>query len=117
MQWSNRARFAAPLGAILAIFLAAAVPALAADLVSAKSAGHIGEGPDGYLHVVDPNAPADAKALVADVNAKRKAKYQSIAKQNSAPFDAVAAQAGAMLIERTPPGQYVLNADGSWRRK
>lgn len=117
MQWSNRARFAAPLCAILAIFLASAVPALAADLDSAKSAGQIGEGPDGFLHLVDPNAPADVKALVADVNAKRKAKYQSIATQNSAPLDAVAARAGAKLLERTPPGQYVLNADGSWRRK
>ena len=117
MQWSNRARFAAPLGAILAILLAAAVPTFAADLDSSKSAGHIGEGPDGYLHVVDPSAPADTKALVADVNAKRKAKYEAIAKQNGAPLDAVAVQAGAKLIERTPPGQYVMNPDGSWRKK
>jgi len=117
MQRSNRARFAAPLGAILAVFLAAAVPAFATDLDTAKSAGQIGEGPDGYLHVVDPNAPADTRALVADVNTKRKARYQAIAEQNGAPLDGVAARAGAKLIERTPLGQYILNADGTWRRK
>jgi uncharacterized protein YdbL (DUF1318 family) len=57
------------------------------------------------------------KALVEDVNAKRKTKYESIAKNRNAPIEAVAAQSGAMLIERTPAGQYVMDDRSNWKKK
>jgi hypothetical protein len=99
------------------ILFAAAPGARAQDLEDARAAGWVGERPDGYVGVVAAGAPAWAKQLADDVNAKRKLKYAEIAKQNGTAVEAVAALAGAKLIERTPPGQYVLGADGRWQLK
>ena len=44
-------------------------------------------------------------------------KYEQIAEKQGAPLAAVAQIAGKKLIERTPAGQYVLDADGQWRQK
>ena len=99
------------------LFLAAAPSAWAEELDAAKAAGLVGERPDGYLGLVSSNAPPAVKQLVEDVNAKRKAKYTEIAQQNGTAVDAVAALAGAKLIERTPPGQYVMGVDVRWVKK
>jgi uncharacterized protein YdbL (DUF1318 family) len=104
------------LATLLLLLLAAAPAARADDLDAAKAAGHVGERADGYLGVVS-GAPASAQAVVADVNAKRRAKYAEIAKQNGTDVASVAAIAGAKLIERTPSGQYVMGADGRWTKK
>jgi len=91
--------------------------ASAATLDDAKSAGKIGEGVDGYVHLVDEAAPDDVKALVKDVNDKRRARYASIAKERGAGVEDVAASAGDMLVERAPAGHYVLDSSGKWRKK
>jgi len=94
-----------------------AIAANAESLDGAKSAGQIGESVDGYVHLVDENAPGDVKALVKDVNEKRRAKYASIAIERGVPVVDVAALAGAKLVERAPSGQYVLDSTGKWRKK
>ena len=66
---------------------------------------------------MNPSAPAAVKQLVDEVNAKRTAKYTEIAKQNGTSVSAVAALAGAKLIERTPPGEYVMGVDVRWVKK
>ena len=95
-------------------FLAA--PALAASLDQAKAAGQVGERIDGYVGVVDANAPADVRAMVDQINAERQAKYKQIADKQGAPVAAVAQIAGKKLLERTPKGEYILGADGQWRK-
>ncbi len=100
-----------------AFLLLGAPAASASPLDDAKAAGQVGEGPDGYVHLVQNNAPADVKAMVEDINAKRKAKYGTIAKKRNAPIEAVAAQAGAKLIERTPAGQFVMDERSNWKKK
>ena len=106
---------------ICAIVLLAAVlgsgPALAGPLDDAKSAGLVGERIDGYLGVVDSGAPADVKRLVEQINADRQAKYAEIAQKQGAPVQAVAQIAGEKLIQRAGSGEYVMGADGQWRRK
>ena len=105
---------------LLAMVLAIAVaPAAlwAASLDQAKSQGLVGEQANGYLGVVAENAPADVKALVADINQKRKQEYQSIAQRNKTSLDAVEALAGKKAIELTPAGQYVRPPSGQWVRK
>jgi uncharacterized protein YdbL (DUF1318 family) len=102
--------------ALLAVVLSFG-PALGAGLDDAKSAGLVGERIDGYLGVVDSGAPADVKRLVEQINAEREAKYAEIAKQQGAPVQAVAQIAGEKLIERAGSGEYVMGADGQWRRK
>jgi uncharacterized protein len=94
-----------------------AAPAAAASLDQAKAAGQVGERIDGYVGVVDAGAPGDVKALVEQINAERKAKYAEIAQKQGAPVAAVAQIAGKKLIERTPKGQYFMDADGQWLRK
>lgn len=94
-----------------------ALPAAAQSVDEAKAAGQIGERIDGYLGVVDANAPERVRALVDRVNAQRRAKYAEIAKERGTPVAAVAQIAGTKLIERAPEGQYVLGANGRWRQK
>ena len=99
------------------LLLFGALAASAATLDGAKAAGQIGEGVDGYVHLVDKNAPADVKALVKDVNNKRRDKYAGIAKTRGTSVESVAALAGAKLVERTPAGQYVMDSNAKWRKK
>ena len=66
------------IGAVL-LLLCAALPAAAQSLDQAKAAGQVGERIDGYVGVVDANAPGDIRALVDQVNAERQAKYAEIA--------------------------------------
>jgi uncharacterized protein len=104
--------------AIALLFLGVlAAPARADALDDAKAAGQVGERIDGYVGVVDANAPASVRALVDEINAKREAKYKEIAAKQGAPVAAVAQITGKKLIERAPKGQYVLGADGQWRQK
>lgn len=102
----------------LLLILALLGPAstLAADLQQVKNAGLVGEQLNGYLGLVGAEASAEVRALIADVNAKRKAKYQSIATQNSARLETVELLAGKKAIEKTRPGNYIQSAAG-WKKK
>ncbi len=100
-----------------ALIVLAANAANAGTLDDAKAAGKIGDGVDGYVHLVDKNAPADMKALVKDVNGKRRARYTSIAKERGVPVEDVAALAGAKLVERAAAGEYVMDISAKWRKK
>ncbi len=108
------ARFATIM--LLALGLIAS-PAAAGALEDAKAAGLVGERIDGFLGLVDPDAPAEVKDLVERINAKRRNKYAELAEKQGITIDAVALIAGEKLIKRTPPGQYVMGADGRWRKK
>ena len=110
-------RLACVLAITLLTLSCAALPAFAQSLDQAKAAGLVGEKVDGFLAVVDADAPAEVRAMVDRINAERRAKYAEIAKNQNAPMDAVTKIAGQKLVERTPAGQYVLGADGRWRRK
>ncbi|HFD16193.1 MAG TPA: DUF1318 domain-containing protein [Rhodospirillales bacterium] len=103
--------------ATVALLLAPSLPSWALSLAEAKAKGWVGERADGYLGLVDPKAPAAARALVEEVNAKRRKAYEAIARKNGVPVEAVAAIAGEKAIAKTPPGQYVMGTDGRWRRK
>jgi uncharacterized protein YdbL (DUF1318 family) len=110
-------KVAVRLAAILITLGLAALPVAAQSLDAAKAAGQIGERIDGYVGVVDANAPGDIRKLVDQVNAGREAKYAEIAAERGTSVQAVAQIAGQKLIERAPPGEYVMGADGRWRQK
>jgi len=106
------------LSALAGLFsLLVALSALAATLDSAKAEGWIGEMPTGYLGLVRQDAPQDVKTLVADVNSKRKQRYQQIAKQQGAPLGDVEKVGGQTAIDMTAPGNYVMDSAGRWVRK
>jgi uncharacterized protein len=102
---------------LVLLALALPGPASALDLDAAKSKGLVGEKADGYLGIVAASPAADVRALADSVNAKRRAKYEEIARKNGTAVDAVAALAGGKLVERAPAGQWVTDAAGNWRRK
>ena len=105
------------IGALLLTLCLAALPAAAQSLDQAKAAGQVGERIDGYVGVVDANAPGNVRSMVDQVNAARRARYAEIAAERGISVQAVAQIAGEKLIERTPGGQWVLGADGQWRQK
>jgi len=98
------------------MLLALAGGALAIDLNEAKTTGLVGETIEGYLAVVEASAPPEAVALVAQVNARRRAEYQRIADQNDIPLADVEALAAKKAIEKTRPGGWV-RLNGNWRQK
>jgi len=97
------------LGALIAL------PALALDLQSARSAGAVGEKLDGYVTALKPDP--DVQALVAGVNTKRKAEYARISGQNGQPVDVVAKLAAQEIIDKLPAGSSYQAPDGSWKKR
>jgi len=87
----------------------------AMSLQQAKTAGLVGEQPNGYLGVV--RATGEARAIAQSVNQKRRAAYQRIAAKRGTSLKAVDQVAGKQAIRKTPSGQYILSASGQWIRK
>ncbi len=103
------------------LFVAAAlaVPALAQRdpaYAAARSAGKVGEKPDGYLGVVGDADPATQR-LVNDINIKRKAVYAAKALENKATPEAYAFTSGCLAIAATVPGEKYMAPDGSWQTR
>ncbi len=97
----------------MGISLAGAVWAI--DLDAAKAQGLVGERADGYLGAVQSSPSAEVRALIDDVNGKRKARYQEIAKSNNIALGDVEARAGQRAIEKTRSGSWIFR--GSWEKK
>lgn len=64
-----------------------AMPALALDLHGARASGQVVETAEGYIKAAKPSAEVDA--LVAKVNAERKAEYARIAQQKGQTVEVV----------------------------
>ncbi|MEE2890947.1 MAG: YdbL family protein [Pseudomonadota bacterium] len=97
--------------------LGLAQPAFADDLDDAKVAGLVGESATGYLALVSPPGDAATRALIENINARRKARYREIAADNGIDLEAVEMLAGQKAIDRTPAGQFIRATSGAWRRK
>ena len=98
------------LGLALSPALAQRDPAYAA----ARSAGQVGEKMDGYLGVVGAGT-AQLRAMVDDINIRRRAVYAEQAQANGATLEEYAFTAGCLAISRTSPGEmYVAYSTGQW---
>lgn len=102
--------------AVLFSFMATSV-AMASPLAQPKADGLIGEQVNGYIGYVSSNVPADIRALVEDTNAKRKAGYQRIAEKQGTSLRDVELVGGKTAIEKTLPGNYIRDANGTWHKK
>jgi uncharacterized protein YdbL (DUF1318 family) len=92
-----------------------AFPAIALDLQSARTSGLVGETRDGYVAAVVSRP--DVQALVDEINAKRRAEYARISKENGQSVDVVAKLASEQIINRLDSGAYYKGPDGSWKRR
>jgi len=106
------------IAALIAIAAAGAVVATAAQAqrdpayAAARAAGQVGEQPDGYLGIVGAATPA-LRALVNDINIKRKAAYARQA-GNGATIEQFAFVSGCNLVLQTQPGERYQTPTGSW---
>jgi len=115
------AKFLAPLvGAVLAVAVAIPGAALAQGrdpaYAAARAAGQVGEKMDGYLGFVGTPSAA-LRAIVDDINIKRKAAYAAKAQANSATVEEYALTSGCQLILNTRPGEKYQAPDGSWQTR
>ncbi len=96
-----------------------AAPASAGDpqIDAAKAQGVVGERIDGYLGIVDGGADASLMRRVQDINNKRRAAYDDLARQTGTTPEEVARVTGEKLIAQTSPGGYIMDASGSWKKK
>lgn len=109
--------------AILAAALLAGVGASAAfaeardpAYAQARASGQVGEKVDGYLGVVGGGSPA-LRALVDDLNIKRRAVYTEKAQAQHATVQEYAFTSGCLLIAQTVPGEKYQAPDGSWQTR
>lgn len=85
------------------------------EYAAAKAAGQIGEKVDGYVALV--SGPASLRAVVDDINIKRKAIYAERAQANHATVEEYAFSTGCNLILKTRPGEKYQAPDGSWQTR
>lgn len=83
---------------------------------AARAAGQVGEKMDGYLGYVGTPSPA-LRAVVEDINIKRKAVYAEKARAANATVEEYALTSGCLAIARTAPGEKYQAPDGSWQTR
>ncbi len=98
-----------------AVLILVSLPAMALELSDARKQGMIGEKTDGYVAVI--KSSGDVKALVSEVNAKRKAEYTRISKENGQSVDVVAKLASPQIISGLPAGSLYQGSDGAWKTR
>jgi len=91
--------------------------AWAIDLHSAKAQGLVGEANSGYLAAVKKPASNEIKALIADVNAKRRAKFKNTAKKTGTTLPQVSNRFYELAVKKTAAGNYYQDKGGSWKKK
>lgn len=102
---------------LLVSLLMVSIAVAGSPLTQPKADGLIGEQANGYLGLVAQNVPSNIKKLVADTNAKRKAGYQKIAAKQGTSLSDVEKIGGNTAIEKTSRGNYIRDANGTWRKK
>ena len=91
--------------------------AWAVDIRSAKTEGLVGEANTGFLAAVQTPASAEVRALIADVNEKRKAQFMSTADKTGTTVAQVAHRFYELAVQKTAPGNYYQDAGGRWKKK
>jgi len=93
-------------------------PAMARDpaYAAARSAGQVGEKMDGYLGIVGASTSA-LRAMVDDINIKRKAVYAQKAKAQHATIEEYAFTSGCVLISQTVAGEKYEAPGNVWKTR
>jgi len=91
--------------------------AWAIDLHGAKDQGLVGEARTGYLAAVKTPVSDEVRALIAEVNAKRKAEFTETANRTDATLEQVQFRFWELAVQRTKPGNYYQDANGQWQKK
>jgi uncharacterized protein YdbL (DUF1318 family) len=114
----NRTFAAALAGGLVLAGLAAPAFAQQRDPAyqAARSAGQVGEKPDGYLGVVGSQSPA-VQSMVNDLNIRRRENYAQKAQEQGVTLQEYAITQGCILIARTQPGEKYQDPTGAWQTR
>ena len=102
---------------VFMILLLTSATVWAIDIHSAKDQGLVGEARSGYLAAVETPASADVQALIADVNAKRRAQFERAASRTNTTLAQVSNRFYELAVQRTARGHFYQDAQGRWVRK
>lgn len=91
--------------------------AWAIDIRDAKSQGLVGEANTGFIAAVQAPASAEVRALIADVNGKRKARFNETARKTGTTPAQVANRFYELAVQKTTPGNYYQDIGGAWKKK
>jgi len=91
--------------------------AWAIEIHDAKEQGLVGEANTGYLAAVQSPASAEVRALVAEVNEKRKQRFSQTAKKTGTTVAQVANRFYELAIQKTASGHYYQDQSGRWKKK
>ncbi len=91
--------------------------AWAIDIRDAKAQGLVGEASSGYLVALTTPVSSEVKALIANVNAKRKAKFRSTAEKTGTTVAQVSNRFYELAVQRTAAGNYYQDRNGRWKKK
>lgn len=83
---------------------------------AARANQQVGEKVDGYLGIVGNGTP-ELRALVNDINIRRRALYAARAQAENATLEEYALTAGCLAIARTQPGEMYQAPDGGWQER
>ena len=91
--------------------------AWAIDIHDAKAQGLVGEANTGFVAAVQSPASAEVRALIADVNGKRRAKFESAAQKTGTTVAQIANRFYELAVQKTAPGHYFQDSSGRWKKK
>jgi len=91
--------------------------AWAIDIRTAKAEGLVGEANTGFVAAVQTPASAEVRALIADVNSKRKAQFESTARKTNTTAAQVANRFYELAVQRTASGHFYQDSAGRWKKK
>lgn len=81
---------------------------------AARQQGLVGEKPDGYLGIVSAAPAATLRALVDQINIRRRAAYTERAAATGSTVEQFAFTTGCNLINQTVAGEKYMAPDGRW---
>jgi len=108
------------IGFVLTLAVSLAAPSASAGdpvIDAAISQGVVGERVDGYLGLVTGSADAAIQRKVNEVNAKRRAVYERLARETGTTVEQVGIVTGEKQIAKTVSGAYYMDASGRWVQK
>ncbi len=107
-------------GLFLAFALAVSAPSASAGdpvIDAAKAAGIVGERADGYLGLVKGDAEPTVKRRVNEINGKRRALYERLARETGTTVEEVGIITAEKQFAQTVSGHFFMGADGRWVAK
>ena len=101
----------------LALLVGLPAGALAQGLDHYRASGEIAERYDGYVEARGGQASKEVRKVVEDINRKRRQIYESRAREQDVPSEAVAKVYAKQIFQDAPTGTYFRTPDGDYVRK